>query len=62
MKTPEADIFWDKNRWHWVEHGVPVCDNPGFERIHDAIVDAIRNGYEIRGVRTTRGSVKLKGY
>lgn len=58
---PKADIFWDKNGWYWVDITKSVCENPCNEKLHDAIVDAIRNGYEIRGVRGTRGAVRVKG-
>lgn len=54
---PQADIFWDTNKWYWVDTTRLVCQNPGQVRMHDAIVDAIKNGYEIRTVRNTRGSV-----
>lgn len=60
-EIPKADIFWDARYWYWVDVTKNECENSGNSRIHDAIVAAIRNGYEISGVRGTRGSVKVKG-
>ena len=62
MKIPEADVFWDARGWYWVPSGYSICENECNEKLHDAIIDAIRNGYEIRSVRGTRGSVRLKDY
>ncbi len=59
MKTKQADIFWNANGWYFVEYGVKNCINDKHEKIHDAIMDAIGNGYEIRQVRETRGSVSV---
>lgn len=59
-KIPKADIFWDKNSWFWVESGKLLCESEHHDDIHDAIVDAIKNGYRIKGIRGTRGSVHVK--
>lgn len=57
---PKADIFWDSQGWYWVEYGKSICENSCNTSLHDAIVDCIRNGYEIRDVRGSRGSVKIR--
>ncbi len=56
---PKADIFWDRQGWFWVDNTKLTCDNPCNEDIHDAIVDAIKNGYRINRIRGTRGSVNV---
>lgn len=56
----KADIFWNANRWYWVDVKEKTCKvDRGFEKVHDAVVDAIRNGFEINDFRKTRGSVKV---
>ena len=60
MAIPQADIFWDHNKWYWVDYTSRFCyPENGHERLHDAIVDAIKNGYEIRDFRKSRGNVKV---
>lgn len=60
-EIPKADIFWDKNGWYWVDSTKTMCESICHTDIHDAIVDAIKNGYRIKGFRGTRGSVQIKG-
>ncbi len=56
----KADIFWNANKWYWVNvKDKVVFDQNGFDLLHDAVVDAISNGYMINDFRKTRGSVKV---
>ncbi len=60
MEKPKADIFWNANKWYWIDVAESICpEYRGSESMHDAIVEAIDSGYEIRDVRKTRGSVKV---
>jgi hypothetical protein len=61
VKPKQADVFWDSSGYQFVDSETLTDVSPRYDTLHQAIVAAIGEGYEIRQFRSTRGGVKVTG-